>query len=159
MRYYNELARCQNYAGQFLKKCPADEGGQTVRQLSGCYPETATMCNNINNLQRRTLCPDTYLSLGGRTHPPSLEGVSGLTVQKRERMKAENEKRNTVLYVADHDFVGNYFTKTLELAAIDPPKPGTIRHVSIAHDDWCDLLAGRGACNCDPDVRLMESVQ
>ena len=26
--------------------------------------------------------------------------------------------------------------------------------VRILHDDWCDLLAGRGPCNCDPDVRL-----
>jgi hypothetical protein len=23
---------------------------------------------------------------------------------------------------------------------------------TVAHDDWCDLLNKRGACNCNPDV-------
>jgi hypothetical protein len=26
--------------------------------------------------------------------------------------------------------------------------------VRILHDDWCDLLAGRGSCNCSPEVRV-----
>ena len=26
--------------------------------------------------------------------------------------------------------------------------------VDVYHDDWCALLAGTGACNCDPDVCL-----
>ena len=30
-------------------------------------------------------------------------------------------------------------------------KPG-VYHVTIFHDDWCDLLAGTGPCNCDPDT-------
>jgi hypothetical protein len=25
-------------------------------------------------------------------------------------------------------------------------------HVFVQHDDGCDLLNGRGACNCDPDI-------
>jgi hypothetical protein len=30
-------------------------------------------------------------------------------------------------------------------------RPG-LHHVNVYHDDWCDLLAGRGPCNCNPDV-------
>lgn len=32
-------------------------------------------------------------------------------------------------------------------------QPGTAYIVKILHDDWCDLLAGRGPCNCDPEVQ------
>jgi hypothetical protein len=24
----------------------------------------------------------------------------------------------------------------------------------VAHDDWCNLLAGKGACNCNPEVTI-----
>lgn len=30
-------------------------------------------------------------------------------------------------------------------------KPG-LHHVTVSHDGWCNLLAGRGPCNCNPDV-------
>jgi hypothetical protein len=33
-------------------------------------------------------------------------------------------------------------------------KPGQVYTIDVRHDDWCDLLAGRGSCNCDPDVGL-----
>jgi hypothetical protein len=39
-----------------------------------------------------------------------------------------------------------------------PIQPGTIQRVTIAHDDWCDLLNGRGPCNCDPDIGLPEVI-
>jgi hypothetical protein len=29
-----------------------------------------------------------------------------------------------------------------------------INHVDIYHDDWCDFLAGRGPCNCEPDIMV-----
>jgi hypothetical protein len=29
-------------------------------------------------------------------------------------------------------------------------KPGGVYMVDVYHDGWCDLLNGRGACNCDP---------
>lgn len=32
--------------------------------------------------------------------------------------------------------------------------PGTVHHVHAYHDDWCDLLAGTGPCNCDPDLEV-----
>lgn len=31
--------------------------------------------------------------------------------------------------------------------------PGRVSVVTVAHDDWCDLLAGRGPCTCTPEVR------
>ena len=31
---------------------------------------------------------------------------------------------------------------------------GQVAHAIVAHDDWCDLLANRGPCNCHPDVRV-----
>jgi len=30
-------------------------------------------------------------------------------------------------------------------------QPG-IRHVVLMHDDWCRLLHGKGACNCEPEI-------
>ena len=32
-----------------------------------------------------------------------------------------------------------------------PPGPG-VYHLIVRHDDWCDLLCGRGLCNCNPDI-------
>ena len=34
------------------------------------------------------------------------------------------------------------------------PQTPTAHQVTVEHDDWCDLLSGRGYCNCDPDIRL-----
>ena len=28
---------------------------------------------------------------------------------------------------------------------------GKVSHLTIAHDDWCDIYNG-GSCNCNPDV-------
>ncbi len=46
----------------------------------------------------------------------------------------------------------NYLPALLEQAQHAPKTPG-VYLVSIAHDDWCDLLAGSGPCNCDPEVQ------
>ncbi len=35
------------------------------------------------------------------------------------------------------------------LAKIGLPR---VYHISIRHDDWCDLLNGRGKCNCNPKL-------
>jgi hypothetical protein len=32
-------------------------------------------------------------------------------------------------------------------------KPGGLYHIDIQHDDDCDLLSGKGPCNCHPTVR------
>ena len=31
---------------------------------------------------------------------------------------------------------------------------GTVFHAIVAHDEWCDLIAGRGPCNCNPEVSV-----
>ncbi len=33
-------------------------------------------------------------------------------------------------------------------------RPGQLCRVYVAHDDWCNQLAGRDPCNCNPDVRV-----
>jgi hypothetical protein len=32
--------------------------------------------------------------------------------------------------------------------------PPGVRVVEVRHDAWCALLAGRGPCNCDPEVEV-----
>ena len=34
------------------------------------------------------------------------------------------------------------------------PEPGTVSHTVFHHDDWCDQLNGKGACNCEPDIEF-----
>ncbi len=70
-----------------------------------------------------------------------------------------DQKRGRVLYVSNHDYQGNYVRRLMEAAKLNPPRRGTVCHVSIAHDDWCDLLAGRGPCNCDPEVQVLGQEQ
>jgi hypothetical protein len=66
-----------------------------------------------------------------------------------------DRKEARILYLTDHDASGNYFAKLIAASLLNPPKPGTVNHVSIAHDAWCDLLAGKGPCNCDPQVQIL----
>ena len=37
------------------------------------------------------------------------------------------------------------------LRAVDEQGAGVFA-ISVAHDDWCDLLNNKGPCNCNPDV-------
>jgi hypothetical protein len=66
-----------------------------------------------------------------------------------------DHKRGGILYITDHNCGGNYLPKVLEAARHNLPKPGTVNHISIAHDDWCDLLSGNGPCNCEPEVQML----
>lgn len=38
-----------------------------------------------------------------------------------------------------------------------PTKPGAALAVSILHDDWCDLMNGRGVCNCEPEISTVSA--
>lgn len=49
---------------------------------------------------------------------------------------------------------GNYERKVDDLFRSGKIRPPEFRNVEIRHDDWCDLLAGVGPCNCDPDVGI-----
>lgn len=39
---------------------------------------------------------------------------------------------------------------------IIPPHPGQVGHLLVYHDDWCNLLAGTGLCNCQPIIKYSE---
>jgi hypothetical protein len=32
-------------------------------------------------------------------------------------------------------------------------QPGTLCMIDVLHDDWCNQLAGKGPCNCNPAIR------
>lgn len=50
-----------------------------------------------------------------------------------------------------HEQAGRYFDGLLKQLESVRGKPG-LQHIVVSHDDWCDLLAGRGPCNCEPEV-------
>lgn len=47
----------------------------------------------------------------------------------------------------------NYLATVLELAARLPQ--GGVHHVQVLHDGDCALLAGRGPCDCAPEVQVV----
>ena len=44
-----------------------------------------------------------------------------------------------------------YMKRALNQWKKDGAKPGVFV-VKIIHDDWCNKLAGKGDCNCNPDI-------
>ena len=40
-----------------------------------------------------------------------------------------------------------------EAQNLDLSKPGVFV-AEVSHDDWCNLLKGKGPCNCNPDVKI-----
>jgi hypothetical protein len=49
-----------------------------------------------------------------------------------------------------------YLEDVINVATSAELKPGTVQHVNVSHDSWCDLRNRRGACNCQPDVQLVK---
>lgn len=50
----------------------------------------------------------------------------------------------------------NYLRKLMEcLATKGAFSPGSETHIAVYHDDWCAIHRGK-ACNCNPDVALMD---
>lgn len=45
-----------------------------------------------------------------------------------------------------------YAAAVIAQAEANPLTPGTVNIIDIFHDDWCDLLRGKGRCNCNPIV-------
>lgn len=39
----------------------------------------------------------------------------------------------------------------------DKVKATGVYHINVIHDDWCDLLADKGPCNCTPVVQNVEA--
>lgn len=77
---------------------------------------------------------------------------------KKNRRKRHRRQRDRTLIISDYPespLQQNYMPKLLEQARKNPPEPGKVYATNVYHDDWCDLLKGRGPCNCDPDVRIV----
>lgn len=53
----------------------------------------------------------------------------------------------------------NYQNKIIE--SINEGKlvghPGKVQILNVYHDDWCNLLKGKGQCNCDPEMKLEDA--
>ncbi len=50
-----------------------------------------------------------------------------------------------------------YLADVLKKAALSDLEPGRLYHIWVHHDDWCNLLADKGACNCNPVVEQILS--
>jgi hypothetical protein len=48
--------------------------------------------------------------------------------------------------------IGNYLPKVI--ASLNGETAGIFDSV-VRHDDWCDLINGKGECNCNPTVETM----
>ena len=45
------------------------------------------------------------------------------------------------------------YLKKMDLSNI---QKGKLYHIEVAHDDWCNLLKGKGECNCNPEYITKE---
>ena len=82
-------------------------------------------------------CPPHHFLSGGRW----ALGAEVFLVSKKRR--SAQEKKHTPDYLED----------ILKRTAHAQLPPGLIV-VEIKHDAWCDLINGRGPCNCSPDVQM-----
>jgi hypothetical protein len=48
--------------------------------------------------------------------------------------------------------MNNYLKKLIQAAE---GKQGLV-FAHVLHDSWCDLLKGKGPCNCDPEVVMQD---
>jgi hypothetical protein len=71
--------------------------------------------------------------------------------KRRERQKEQAK----AMFVTAND-AGNYIGPAMLMAnaALAGGKVirGRLSTMEIRHDDWCQLLAGTGSCNCNPEV-------
>lgn len=51
----------------------------------------------------------------------------------------------------------NYVEETIE-ALHGKVHPGQVYAIKVRHDSWCDLLKGKWACNCNPEISAPERV-
>ena len=49
--------------------------------------------------------------------------------------------------------VPGYMRRILGAYRVGAIPPG-VADVTVRHDDWCALLAGRGPCDCEPDIEI-----
>jgi hypothetical protein len=78
--------------------------------------------------------------LGRKNHQPEQEESTNMSKHNRERRKRKPKYLEAVTAAG------------LEALANGTIRPGDLHVVDIFHDRWCDLLAGKGPCNCNPEV-------
>ena len=49
--------------------------------------------------------------------------------------------------------VPRYLADVLKMAELSDLEPGRLYLVRVCHDDWCNLLANKGQCSCNPVVK------
>jgi len=57
--------------------------------------------------------------------------------------------KKDLVFLANQAITGNYLRKVINLAKTKGPG---VHMAEVQHDSWCDLLAEKGPCNCNPDV-------
>jgi hypothetical protein len=69
-------------------------------------------------------------------------GAAAMSKRNRDKRKRQGLPR----------YAGAVIGVGLEALDTGKLKPG-VYVIPVRHDGWCDLLAGKGPCNCDPEVR------
>ena len=67
-------------------------------------------------------------------------------------MKARVSKTDRLFRAKHFDGPPKYLGQVLALAEAMEYPPG-LHHINVFHDEWCDLILGRGMCNCNPVVK------
>jgi len=49
----------------------------------------------------------------------------------------------------------NYIKPLIEFVSENKLRPGVVQHVQVMHDDSCLFLNGKGACNCNVEIKTM----
>lgn len=49
----------------------------------------------------------------------------------------------------------DYLKKIAEMVKDGQIPKGGVQHIHIAHDDDCPKLTGKGSCNCEPEIRVV----
>lgn len=57
-----------------------------------------------------------------------------------------------------HHPLGNYVLVAILAAEAGYLQPGDVGLSNCYHDDWCSLLAGDGACDCEVEVEHVKLV-
>lgn len=58
----------------------------------------------------------------------------------------------TAKTITEAEYAAQPYYEKIKALGLDL-SPGTIQHINILHDDWCQLIKGSGPCNCNPDVQ------
>jgi hypothetical protein len=52
----------------------------------------------------------------------------------------------------------SYLDRILDSPGLGTLQAASVYRVDVLHDSWCNLLAGTGPSNCNPDVRPLQRI-